>query len=152
MGIYVPCTKCSTHVRGQEQASRLTFETQVHLDQPLANVLLKKSVTPGNELIPCSLFFDHSSLPSTIPVPDKVVEFPKPKKNPRVSEWKVHKNCRDRQEHGNGMGPAYQKGLPWPWGSWRKPWQRNGQTNLWSFTPRCALNRQSLLSSLPRTS
>ena len=27
-----------------------------------------------------------------------------------------------------------------------------GQTNLWSFTPRCALNRQSLLSSLPRTS
>ena len=80
MGIYVPCTKCSTHVRGQEQASRLTFATQVHLDQPLANVLLKKSVTPGNELIPCSLFFDHSSLPSTIPVPDKVVEFPKPKK------------------------------------------------------------------------
>lgn len=104
MGIYVPCTKCPTHVRGQEQASRLTFATQVHLDQPLANVLLKKSVTPGNELIPCSLFFDHSSLPSTIPVPDKVVEFPKPKK--KILESRSEKSTKI-------AGTAKNMGMVW---------------------------------------
>jgi len=72
-------------------------------------------------------------LPSTIPVPDEVVEFPKPKKTKQLLESRSEKSTKiagTAKNMGMVWVPLIRKGGPMTLGVLEKALTKIGQTNL----------------------